>query len=188
MAGENYGQACIDEILELWFSERAAKKWFRSTPEFDDELRQRFEGVVQAALAGKLVSWKETPRGALALVIVLDQFPLNIYRGKAESFAGEAGARRVAADAIERGFDGQLEEKQKVFLYMPFMHSENLADQDRAVALFEAAGMKDNLRWAKHHRGIVERFGRFPHRNASLGRDPTEEEVAWLNSKEAFLG
>lgn len=182
------GPAYIDEILELWFSEEAQKRWFKSTAAFDDELRRRFEHVVQAAIAGELDGWAETPEGALALVIVLDQFPLNIYRGEAASFAGEAASRRVAAAAIENGFDADLSEKQKVFLYMPFMHSENLADQDRAVALFEAAGLQDNLRWAKHHRGIVERFGRFPHRNAILGRDSTEDELAWLNSKEAFLG
>lgn len=177
-----------EEVLSLWFSEEAEKRWFKSTPAFDDELRERFEGTVQAALNDELAHWCDEPRSALALVIVLDQLPLNIYRGRPESFAGEAPAREVAKRVIDQGWDREMETKQKAFLYIPFMHSENLADQDRAVELYEKSGMKDNVYWAKHHRGIVERFGRFPHRNAILGRESTEAEKQWLNSDEAFCG
>ena len=175
-------------ILDTWFSERAKPLWFRSTEAFDRELAERFGATVEAALAGRLQHWADTPTGALALVIVLDQLPLNIYRGRARAFAGEAKAREIAARAIERGDDTGLNQEQKVFLYLPFMHSENLADQDRAVALFETAGLKENLRYARHHRDIVRRFGRFPHRNAILGRESTPQELKYLNSPEAFTG
>jgi uncharacterized protein (DUF924 family) len=175
-------------ILDFWFSEQVRPLWFRSTPEFDQEIRQRFEATWQAARDGKLNNWEVDVRGALALVIVLDQFPLNMYREQAASFSTEAAAREVARRAIERGWDSELDEAGKAFLYLPFMHSENLADQDRSVALYEAAGMKDNVRFANHHRDIVRRFGRFPHRNAALGRECTGAERAWLQTKEAFHG
>ncbi len=177
-----------EKLLQFWFSETSAKRWFRSTKAFDDELRQRFGADVQAGLRGELTHWLSSPHGALALVILLDQLPLNIYRGKAESFAGEAGACSAATVAIEQGWDRQLSQQEKAFLYIPFMHSESLADQDRALALFGAAGLDGNLHWAKHHREIVRRFGRFPHRNEILGRESTAEELAWLASDEAFHG
>ncbi|MFO7593150.1 MAG: DUF924 family protein [Pseudomonadota bacterium] len=177
-----------ETLLDCWFSPTVEKRWFRSTPEFDESLHRRFEAWVQAALNGELEHWAETPQGALALVILLDQLPLNIYRDKPESFAGEAPAREVAAAAIAKGWDGKLDDKQKGFLYIPFMHSENQADQDRAVQLYRQAGLDGNLRWAEHHREIIRRFGRFPHRNAILGRESTEEERQWLNLKEAFRG
>jgi uncharacterized protein (DUF924 family) len=175
-------------LLDLWFSERVRPLWFKSTPEFDEELRVGFQTTVEAALRGELAHWAETPHSALALVICLDQLPLNMFRGQLQSFAGEALAREVAADAIARGFDQELDDAQKAFLYMPYMHSESLADQDRAITLFAEAGLADNLRWAGHHRDIVRRFGRFPHRNAILGRDSTPEEQDYLLSDEAFLG
>lgn len=177
-----------ETLLECWFSPNVEKRWFRATTEFDDTLHRRFENWVQAALNGELEHWAETPRGALALVILLDQLPLNIYRDKPESFAGEALAREVAGNALSKGWDRELGDKQKAFLYIPFMHSENLADQNRSVELYRQAGLEGNLRWAEHHRNIIRRFGRFPHRNAILGRESTEEERRWLNSKEAFLG
>lgn len=177
-----------DAVLAFWFSETAAKGWFRSTPEFDESLRRRFEPLVKAALAGRLDEWSETAEGALALVIVLDQFPLNIYRGRPESFSGEQKAREVAAAAIEQGWDESFTAKQKAFLYIPFMHSEALQDQERSVTLYREAGLQDNLRWAEHHRNIIKRFGRFPHRNRILGRPSTPEEIAWLESEEAFHG
>jgi uncharacterized protein (DUF924 family) len=175
-------------IVEFWFSAKVRPLWFQSTPEFDAELRDRFESVWQQAAAGKLDSWAKTPEGALALVIVLDQLPLNIYRGDALCFSTEAKSREIATLAIERNFAADLTEEQKAFLYMPFMHSELLADQDKAVALYEAAGLAENLKFAQHHRDIVHRFGRFPHRNKILGRPSTEEEQAYLQSDEAFHG
>jgi uncharacterized protein (DUF924 family) len=176
------------EILSFWFAERVRPLWFRSTPEFDAEIRQRFEATWQAARDGLLDQWLKDGRGALALVIVLDQFPLNMYRDDALSFSTEALAREVARHAIDQGWDQELDEAGKAFLYLPFMHSEKLADQDRSVALYEAAGLQENLRFARHHREIVRRFARFPHRNAALGRECSEEEREWLQSKEAFHG
>lgn len=176
------------EVLEFWFSEKAKPLWFRSTPEFDAELRNRYLTTWQAAAAGQLGDWCDTPEGALALVIVLDQFPLNIFRGKPESFSTEAQSRNVAAAAIDKGWDRQIEKSRLAFLYLPFMHSEDLADQDRSVVLFEEAGLQDNLRFARHHRELIRRFGRFPHRNVILGRTSSDEELAYLDSKEAFHG
>lgn len=177
-----------DGVLDFWFSELVRPLWFNSTQEFDDELREKFLETYQAALGGKLSDWEKTPLGALALVICLDQFPLNMFRGRVESFEGEIPSLHVAERAIEKGLDQQLEGVQKAFLYMPFMHSEDMAQQDRSVELFSKAELKDNLHWAKHHRGIVQRFGRFPHRNAILGRESTPEELVYLQSGEAFHG
>ena len=176
------------DVVSLWFSERVKPLWFNSTPEFDAELREHFGETLRAAGRGELEDWMQSSEGALALVIVLDQFPLNIYRGQPEAFATEAASRRVAAAAIERGFDQAMSDIQRAFLYLPFMHSEEPADQDRSVTLFETAGLTDNVKWAKHHRNIIRRFGRFPHRNAILGRESTPEELAYLNSEEAFKG
>lgn len=177
-----------DELLAFWFSDRVKPLWFNSTPEFDDELKDQYQDTYRAALNGELSAWEQTPQGSLALVICLDQFPLNMFRGKPESFDGEDPARQVTLRAIQRGFDQQLSEAEKAFLYMPFMHSEDIADQDYMVSLLSAAGLKDNLHWAKHHREIVRRFGRFPHRNTILGRESTPEETAYLQSEEAFHG
>lgn len=180
--------ATSDDVLAFWFSEPVKPLWFDSTPEFDKELQDKYLGTYQAALNGELSEWEKSPQGALALVICLDQFALNMFRGKVEGFAGEEPSRQVAARAIERGFDKSLDEVQKGFLYMPYMHSEDLTDQDRVVELFTLAGMENNLKWANHHRDIVKRFGRFPHRNAILGRQSTPEEIAYLQSDEAFSG
>jgi uncharacterized protein (DUF924 family) len=183
--------AVIEEyptVLDLWFSARVRPLWFRSTADFDSELRDRFEATWQAARRGELAHWERGARSALALVIVLDQFPLNIYRGTATAFSTEAQARAVAARAIAQGWDGGLDEAGKTFLYLPFMHSEALADQERAIALYEAAGMVENLRFARHHHEIVRRFGRFPHRNAALGRASSEVERQWLASGEGSHG
>jgi len=175
-------------IVEFWFSDKVQPLWFQSTPEFDAELRDRFETVWQAAEQARLDDWAETPEGALALVILFDQIPLNIYRGDALCFATEAKSREIANLAIERRYDAQLTDDQKAFLYMPLMHSESIVDQDKAVALYEAAGLAGNLKFAQHHRDIVHRFGRFPHRNRILGRQSTEAEQAYLQSDEAFHG
>jgi uncharacterized protein (DUF924 family) len=176
------------QIIRFWFSETVRPLWFKATPEFDAQLRKDFLETYRAALRGELAEWAQTAEGALALVICLDQLPLNMFRGHAESFVGEAPSREVAAAAIARGFVQDLSDEQKAFLFMPYMHSESLFDQRRSVALFAQAGLVDNLRWAEHHRDIVARFGRFPHRNAILGRQSTAEERAWLASDDAFLG
>ncbi|MGB0721185.1 MAG: DUF924 family protein [Gammaproteobacteria bacterium] len=176
------------EIIQMWFSEPVRPMWFKSTPEFDSGLRDRYAGLWREAAAGNLDDWSATADGALALVIVLDQFPLNMFRDEAAAYSTEAHARRVADIAIARGDDRNLPEERRAFLYLPFMHSENLEDQERSIALYESADMRDNLRWARHHRDIVARFGRFPHRNEALGRASTDAERAWLASDAAFRG
>lgn len=178
----------IEDILTFWFSDSVKKLWFNSTPEFDAKLKQKYLPLVERAERGELDAWAEDAHGALALVIILDQFPLNMFRQQARSFATEAKARQAAHQAVNMKMDQSLSDEQKVFLFMPFMHSENLADQDKAVELFEQAGLVDNLRYAKHHRELIRRFGRFPHRNRALGRESSAEEIEYLNSKEAFLG
>ncbi len=177
-----------EQVLDFWFSADTRPFWFRSTPEFDARLRERFLDVWQAAARGELEAWNTTPEGALALVIILDQFPLNMFRGQAESFSTEALSREVAHKAIDRGWDRDLDDAGRAFLYLPFMHSEARDDQERSVQLFRDADLVDNLRWAEHHREIIQRFGRFPHRNAALGRESSGEELEWLASKGAFRG
>jgi uncharacterized protein (DUF924 family) len=176
------------DVINFWFADEVSKKWFNSTPEFDAEIKQRFESVWQDARQNRLSDWENTAEGALALVIVLDQFPLNMFRGQPQSFATEAMSRQVSQRAIEQGFDKQLQDKQRAFMYLPFMHSESPEDQTTSVRLFKEAGLNDNLHWAKHHQDIVARFGRFPHRNAILGRESSVEELQWLDSDEAFKG
>lgn len=174
------------ELLDFWFSETMKPRWFASTPELDQSMRERYEALWQYARDGGLNAWADTPDGALALVIALDQLPLNMFRGQPESFSTEQQAVLVARKAIEAGLDQQLPSDRRMFLYMPFMHSENLADQERAVVLFGAAGLPTH--WAEHHREIVRRFGRFPHRNAILGRASTPDELGYLASPQAFKG
>lgn len=174
------------EVLGFWFSSRISKHWFDSTPELDAEIRARFEPIWRQARRGELDGWAETPEGALALIIILDQFPLNMYRGQAEAFSTEQKAVATTKLAVERGFHAELPEDRRLFLFLPLMHSENLDDQDLSVKLFLAAGM--NPHWPEHHRSLVRRFGRFPHRNAILDRESTPDELAYLASDEAFKG
>ena len=180
--------ASIKDILDFWFAEEMRTKWFASTPQLDATIRDQYEPVWEAAMQGELEGWLDSPQGCLALAIILDQFPLNMFRGTPKSFASETKSREVARHAIHEGYDKQIDTARLAFLYMPFMHSENLADQDLSVQLFEAAGLENNLRFAQHHREIVRRFGRFPHRNAILGRGSTAEELVYLDSKEGFKG
>ena len=180
--------ASPDAIITFWFSEPVRSQWFGGSRELDDDILRRFEPSWQAARDGQLNDWEQTAEGALALVIVLDQFPLNMYRGQAISFSTEAASREVADRAIAAGLDQQLSDDQKVVLILPYMHGESMASQDRAVELFTNNGLTENVKWANHHRDIVKRFGRFPHRNAILGRDSSAEEIAWLNSPDGFKG
>lgn len=177
-----------DQIIDFWYDDNISRQWFKSTPELDDYIRSNYESVWRRAGNGDLDSWKNTATGCLALCIILDQFPLNMYRGKPESFSTESKAVAISKSAIEQDFDQQLPVEQLAFLYMPLMHSESMDDQDLSVAKFEAAGLANNVRFARHHRKIVERFGRFPHRNQILGRKSTQEELDWLASDEAFTG
>jgi uncharacterized protein (DUF924 family) len=167
------------DIVAFW---RAAgpKRWFEQDPAFDDDIRRRFLAAHEAAAAGKLTPWEQSAEGALALLILLDQFPRNMFRGQARAFATDPPARAIASRAILNGFDGAAPD-MRGFFYLPFEHSENLADQERAVALYKASGDADGLKWAELHADIIRRFGRFPHRNAVLGRVTTPEEQAFLD-------
>jgi uncharacterized protein (DUF924 family) len=176
------------ELIDFWFSAEVSKLWYNSTPVFDQQLREGYLDLWQQASQGELQHWQETALSSLALVILLDQFPLNMFRGSAQCYSSEARSREVACAAIDRGFDRELAAEQCSFMYMPFMHSEDIEDQRLAIKLFSQPGLESNLRFAKHHHGIIEKFGRFPHRNAVLGRDNTDAEIEYLNSKQAFKG
>lgn len=180
--------ATPQQIIDFWYSPAIKQHWFNSTPEIDQQIREQYQTLWQQAQAGQLDSWQQSPQGCLALVILLDQFPLNMFRGKAEGFATEQQAVAICKQAIQQGLDKQLEKPQLGFLYMPLMHSENRADQDLSISKFTEAGLPDNLHFAQHHREIVQRFGRFPHRNAILGRESTAEEIAYLNSEQGYRG
>ena len=174
------------DILEFWFSAPMDKHWFSSTEAIDQQIRNQFEALWKLAAAGQLDEWRSTPEGCLALCIVLDQFPLNMYREDGRRYSSEQMAVEVCLYAVMKGYDQQLSDEQKAFLYMPLMHSESIEHQDTSVALFDAAGLEENLRFAEHHREIVQRFGRFPHRNQALGRESTQEELDWLASDEGY--
>lgn len=158
--------------------------WFRKDDAFDDEIRRRFGNAIAAGIAGSFGEWCTTARGSLARVVLLDQFTRNAFRGTPDAFAGDAGALATAEYAIERGFDRELEVRERWFLYMPFQHSESLAVQERSVALFAAlaadTGFTDPLPYPERHRDVIRRFGRFPHRNELLGRASTPEEIVFL--------
>jgi uncharacterized protein (DUF924 family) len=173
------------EVLDFWFKETDPKLWFAKDAAFDARVRARFEETWRAARDGKLEDWKAHVDGALALVIVLDQFPRNMFRGKAESYSTDALARAVADHAIRHKFDLEVPASVRAFFYLPFMHSENMSDQNRSVALIAERVGKDSLNYpfAIGHRDIIARFGRFPARSAALGRISTPEERAFLAKK-----
>ncbi len=173
------------EILAFWFGDNPSERravWFRKDDAFDAACA-RFAPAAAAAREGAYDHWAGTAEGALALVILLDQLSRNLHRGSALAFAADAKARQVASAAIDRGFDRLLTSVQRMFVYLPFEHSEDLADQDRSVALFEAirpALGDSTVDYAVRHRDVIARFGRFPHRNAVLGRTNTLAEEAYL--------
>jgi uncharacterized protein (DUF924 family) len=182
-------------VLAFWFgaadgadeADRAERReWFQKDAAFDAGIRTRFGPLIARALAGGLGDWCDTPRGALARVVVLDQFTRNAFRDSAAAFSGDERARATANAAIERGFDRMLAPVERRFLYMPFEHSEAIEDQSRSVALFrrlaEETGLDDPLEWAERHAEVIRRFGRFPHRNAILGRESTQQELEFLRA------
>ena len=165
-------------ILEFWFHGDAERKeWFRKDDTFDAEIRAKFLGLYEEAERGGLVSWLESPADCLALIILMDQFPRNMFRGSARTFATDPRALAAARHAVDAGYDKRVGEIARTFFYLPFEHSENLADQERALQLFEGQA---NLEWARKHWEIIRRFGRFPHRNAVLGRQSTPAEIEFL--------
>ncbi len=188
-----------DDVLDFWFGEllpdgtaapETSARWWRKDPEFDQEIRSRFGALVEQAGSGGLDDWSRSARGGLALVILLDQFTRNVHRGSGRAFEHDARARAYAVASLEAGHDADLEPMHAYFLYMPLMHSENLEDQERCIRLFEQAAarapagprksLEGGASFARKHRDIVARFGRFPHRNSLLGRTSSDEEIEFL--------
>ena len=169
-----------NDIVGYW-RESGPGKWFKKRQAFDEAIRLKFEPTHHRAARGEYDGWISTANGALALLILLDQFPRNLYRGSAHQFATDPKARVIARHAVEQGFDREVDPIMRGFFYLPFEHSEDLADQDYSLALCAEAGDEDQLKWAVIHRDIIARFGRFPHRNACLGRVTTPEEQEFLD-------
>jgi uncharacterized protein (DUF924 family) len=171
------------EVVAFW-REAGPARWFAKDEAFDEALRANFETLHFAAARGELADWEETAEGALALLILTDQIPRNIFRGSAHAFATDAMARAVADRALKADLHLAVEPLLRPFFYLPFEHSESLTDQDCAVVMFEAhareTGDEDSLKWAILHRELIERFGRFPHRNACLGRPSSEDELRYM--------
>jgi uncharacterized protein (DUF924 family) len=175
------------QLLEFWFSDEAAANWFRADATFDDRLRRRFSKLAHAAAAGCLDHWSQSPKTWLAMLVLLDQCPRNLYRHEPRAWAQDVKAQRVALSGISRGEDRQLLPLQRVFAYLPLEHAEDMGLQERSVALFKALcadapedqrqRFRNFLDYARWHREVIARFGRFPHRNAVLGRTSTPEEV-----------
>lgn len=194
-----------EDILEFWFgtldadgmaSKEKSSRWWTKDPAFDAEIRQRFGDALRAAHRGEFIAWGDAPRSSLALVILADQFPRNMFRDTADMFSSDGLALTTSLRAIERGLHERLETHESVFLVMPTMHSEVLANQERCLNLFEELAenaksdrardaLKYNVGFAEKHRVIVERFGRFPHRNALLERESTTEEAAFLEEPDS---
>lgn len=186
---ETSSTARAHEILEFWFGAgdvygTSRKQWFQKEPAFDEAIRRRFLDVYEHAAGGHLEDWHGRAHDCLALIIVLDQFPRNMFRGTGRAFAADRLARQAAEHALAQGFDRLLLPVERMFIYLPLEHSELLADQERCVALMKSLAPFAETRelhvWAEKHRVIIERFGRFPHRNAALGRASTAIEIAFL--------
>lgn len=175
-----------DDIIEFWFSDESRPHWFASSDAFDAEIRRRFTPIYEAVRHGHHAEWAQTPRGILALVIVLDQFPRNMFRQSPLAFGSDALALELAQLAIAKGLDVRLSEQERQFLYLPLMHSESLAVQEQGVELY--AGIDNPLAYdfAIQHRDIIAKFGRFPHRNAVLDRASTDEETEFLKTHSGF--
>jgi len=172
--------ATPNDILHFW-RQAGPKQWFKKSPRFDEAIRLKFEPAHHAAARGEHDGWAETVEGALALLILLDQFPRNLYRGSAHAFATDPKARSIARAAVARGFHRDFEPELAQFFMLPFEHSESLADQDEGVRVAAEIGDAETSKWAEIHRDIIARFRRFPHRNACLGRETTAQEQAFLD-------
>lgn len=170
----------IEDVLAFWFEEIEPGQWWKKDPAFDRLIADRFGALHDSAVQCELFEWRETPHGRLAEVLVLDQFSRNIHRGTSRAFAADPLALALAQEAAAAAADQPLPPIQRSFLYMPYMHSESLKVHEEAVQLYRDNGLRDNLDFELRHKAIIERFGRYPHRNAILGRPSTEEEVAFL--------
>lgn len=173
------------KILKFWFEETEPDLWFTKNEAFDATCRERFGALYDRAAAGECDDWRATPAGCVALVILLDQLPRNLFRGDARAFATDAAARAVLGHALDNGFDKGLPWRHRQFLYMPLQHSEDAADQALSIELNATLGNDEVLKFAEAHKAIIDRFGRFPHRNAVLGRESTPEEAEFLTRPES---
>ena len=184
---ERKARSRIDDILDFWFGGPQhggdRKVWWKKNPAFDAKVERRFHADYTEAAAGRREGWREAPRNCLALILLLDQFPRNMFRGEARTYATDGQALAAAKHAIERGSDQLLPPVERQFVYLPFEHSEDLADQRRSIELFRGLGDDYSLDYAVRHLEIIERFGRFPHRNAILGRETTPEEAEFLTQR-----
>jgi len=170
----------VQEVLEFWFVELEPRQWWVKDEGVDREIEGRFVALHQDAIAGKLFDWRETAMGRLAEIIILDQFSRNIYRDRAEAFAWDGMALVLAQEAVRIGADQEFETPEKAFFYMPYMHSESMAIHTQAVRLFDQPGAEFNLEFEIRHKAIIDRFGRYPHRNSVLGRKSSPEELVFL--------
>ncbi len=177
--------ARIDEVLGFWFEELTSDDWFGGGEAVDERIRERFLALHEALRSHVPASWRTTARGMLAAVIALDQFPRNLYRGDRRAFAADAAALGLAREALERGLDRGMSKEERKFLYLPFEHSEDPAEQARSVELFATLEDENTLYYAARHKEIIDRFGRFPHRNAALGRESTPEEIEFLKEPDS---
>ncbi len=177
----------IKEILDFWITEVGPKRWFRSSKALDQEIKDRFSDLWDRGRAGALDGWAETPHGACALIILLDQFPRNMFRGTERAFASDNKALEVAEHAVAQHFDVEMPQAVRQLFYLPFMHAERLDCQEKCIDLIrERSDNPENLSHAEQHRDVIRQFGRFPHRNQVLGRENTEAEKAYLETSSGF--
>lgn len=174
------------DVRDFWFSAEMQPYWFEKSDDIDRQIIQLFLETYEAAHGGRMDHWLENAPDALALMIVLDQFPRNMFRGSGRSFESNDLALGYARAALDKGFDAAVTSVQRSFFYLPFMHSEDLDDQDRSVRLYQALGDENALKFAHEHRDIIARFGRFPHRNAALERETTPQEAEFLKTHTGF--
>lgn len=167
-------------VLDFWFQELEPNRWFTRDDSVDERIREQFEVLLMAARQNELYSWRSDPKGSLAEIIVLDQFTRNIHRDSAQAFENDPLALALAQSAIEKGFDQKLATIERHFLYMPFMHSESRKIHEVALSLYEASGSESGLEFEIKHKAVIDRFGRYPHRNEVLGRISTAEEIEFL--------
>ncbi|MEO1079721.1 MAG: DUF924 family protein [Pseudomonadota bacterium] len=176
----------VDEILNFWFEEAGPRRWFKRSADFDNLCRDRFLKATESAARGECWKWRETPRGRCAEILLLDQLPRNLFRGMARAFAQDGMALILAQEAVASGDDLRMSDDERYFSYMPFMHSESPIIHEVAQRLFEQLGNPNALRYEIAHRELIERFGRYPARNAVLGRESTEEELLFLEKNPGF--
>ncbi len=182
----NWAMFTPDDILNFWFAETSQSHWFARDDDFDADIRRRFAVLYEHVRDGAHLDWKDSPRGLLALIIILDQFPRNMFRDSPQAFASDDLALTLAELTIAKGFNVRLSPQERMFAYMPLQHAEKIDVQEQAVARFAEIEMDMPLDFAKQHRDIIARFGRFPHRNAVLGRASTAEETEFLKTHPGF--